>query len=103
MKPFSSRLTCQQSSITTFWYPASFIPLETIASAMDLIISSLTLQPNLFQLFQPIGGVSATPLSQAFATGEKAKRKIVAKKMENILAGKLVFMRASGTEIAVLP
>src|SRR5262245_22745459 len=38
---------------------------------MDLIISSLTLQPNLFQLFQPIGGVSATPLSQPRAAGTK--------------------------------
>src|SRR5947208_15797797 len=35
---------------------------------MDLIKSSLTLQPNLFQLFHPIGGVSATPLSHARAS-----------------------------------
>src|SRR5580658_2375340 len=35
------------------------MPLPAMASAMDLIRSSLTLQPNLFQLFQPIGGVSA--------------------------------------------
>src|SRR6266404_3238348 len=32
---------------------------------MDLIKSSLTLQANLFQLFHPIGGVNATPLSHA--------------------------------------
>src|SRR6266446_4470551 len=66
--PSPSRLTCQQSSITTYSYPASFIPLVTIPSAIDLIKSSLTLQPNLFQLFHPIGGVSATPLSQACAS-----------------------------------
>jgi hypothetical protein len=30
-----------------------------------LIKSSLTLQANLFQLFQPIGGVLARPLSRA--------------------------------------
>src|SRR5579863_833263 len=43
------------------------MPLLTIASAIDLIRSSLTLQPNLFQLFQPIGGVSASPPLGAFA------------------------------------
>src|ERR1019366_456387 len=41
------------------WYPASFIPDFTIASAICLIVSSLTLQANLFQLFHPIGGVAA--------------------------------------------
>src|SRR5262252_11032343 len=89
MKPFSSRLTCQQSSITTYWYPASFIPLETIASAMDLIISSLTLQPNLFQLFQPMGGVSATPLSHARACGTAQTMEKTAKKNANVIFQKL--------------
>src|SRR6202008_4920434 len=37
----------------------SFMPDFTSASAIPLIMSSLTLQPNLFQLFQPMGGVSA--------------------------------------------
>src|SRR5690349_6095293 len=60
--PVSSRFTCQQSSITMYWYPASFIPDETIASAAPFTRSSLTLQPNLFQVFHPIGGVSAKPL-----------------------------------------
>src|SRR5450432_2306728 len=36
-----------------------------MASAICLIRSSLTLQANLFQLFQPIGGVFARPLSSA--------------------------------------
>src|SRR5215471_5864269 len=40
-------------------YPASFIPDFTTASAMPLIMSSLTLQPNLFQEFHPMGGVRA--------------------------------------------
>src|SRR5262249_831505 len=35
------------------------MPDFTIASAIPRIISSLTLQPNLFQLFHPMGGVSA--------------------------------------------
>src|ERR1700691_30064 len=41
------------------------MPLETMASAACLIRSSLTLQANLFQLFQPMGGVRASPLSSA--------------------------------------
>src|SRR5690242_17414106 len=40
-------------------YPASFIPDFTTASAMPLIMSSLTLQPNLFHEFHPMGGVRA--------------------------------------------
>jgi hypothetical protein len=54
--PEESRLTCQQSSITTYLYPASRMPLVTSASAVSLISSSLTLQPKWFQLFHPIGG-----------------------------------------------
>src|SRR5580704_11735898 len=59
MLALASRLTCQQSSMLTYTYPASFIPDLTTASAMLLIMSSLTLQANLFHEFQPIGGVSA--------------------------------------------
>ena len=49
----------------TYMYPASFMPDFTTASAMPLIMSSLTLHANLFQVFQPMGGVSAR-----FADGE---------------------------------
>src|SRR5208283_2806210 len=66
MLPCASRLTCQQSSMLTYTYPASFIPDLTIASAMSLIMSSRTLQANLFHEFQPIGGVRAR-----FADGGK--------------------------------
>src|SRR5436190_10230595 len=38
------------------------MPLLTIASTMPRMSVSLTLQPKLFQLFQPMGGVSAKPL-----------------------------------------
>src|ERR1700676_440996 len=65
MLPLASRLTCQQSSMLTYTYPASFMPDFTTASAMPLIKSSLTLQANLFQEFHPMGGVSAR-----FAEGE---------------------------------
>src|SRR5579859_5229727 len=36
------------------------MPVVTTASAISRISLSLTLQPNLFQLFQPMGGVAAT-------------------------------------------
>src|SRR5580704_4462322 len=49
------------------------MPLEAMASATDLIKPSLTLQANLFQLFQPIGGVCAREFRSiwAFARGGK--------------------------------
>src|ERR1700683_1553774 len=65
MFPFESRLTCQQSSMLTYSYPASFMPDLTIASAMLRIISSLTLQANLFHEFQPMGGGRARVLDMA--------------------------------------
>src|ERR1700693_5393500 len=65
MLALASRLTCQQSSMLTSRYPASFMPDFTTASSMPLIKSSLTLQANLFQEFHPMGGVSAR-----FAEGE---------------------------------
>src|SRR5882672_1106020 len=39
------------------------MPEATIASAAPRIRCSFTLQPKRFQLFQPIGGVSARPLA----------------------------------------
>jgi hypothetical protein len=45
--------------------PASFIPDLTTASAMLLIMSSLTLQANLFHEFHPMGGVRARVLDIA--------------------------------------
>ena len=42
-------------------YPASRIPVLTIASAISRTIASVTCPWNLFQLFQPIGGVLARP------------------------------------------
>ena len=44
------------------------MPLLTIASAICRISVSLMLQPKVFQVFQPIGGVRATPLSSACAS-----------------------------------
>src|SRR3954468_24423933 len=61
MKPRASRSPCQQSSMLTYWYPAAFMPVETMASAVSRIICSFTLQPNLFQLFQPSAGVLERP------------------------------------------
>src|SRR6185437_13324758 len=74
MVPSLSRETCQQSSITMYSYPASRMPLATIASASLRMRSSLTLQANLFQLFQPIGGVLASPLSSALREGAQNRK-----------------------------
>src|SRR5271157_4557301 len=43
------------------------MPLDTMASAVSRMSRSETLQANLFQLFQPMGGVLARPLSRALA------------------------------------
>src|SRR5688500_18440031 len=45
------------------------MPLLTMASAICRTNASVTLQLNLFQLFQPIGGVRASPLFRAWAWG----------------------------------
>ena len=44
------------------------MPELTIASAVSRTICSFTLQANLFQLFQPIGGVSARPFGALLTT-----------------------------------
>src|ERR1700694_6052662 len=72
MLPLAPRLTCQQSSMLTYTYPASFMPDLTRASAMPLIMSSLTLQANLFHEFHPMGGVRAKALDVAlFSCAER--------------------------------
>src|SRR5690349_13154056 len=59
-RPAASRVdACQQSSMLTYSYPASLSPRAAIASAVCLMSSSLIVQLNWFQLFHPIGGVSA--------------------------------------------
>src|SRR5271165_2926184 len=52
------------------------MPVRTMESAACLIRSSLTLQANLFQLFQPMGGVRASPLSSASPSGAVMLSKI---------------------------
>src|SRR6185312_974810 len=61
--PLASRGPSHVSSILMYTYPASRMPLDTIASATPRTTSSETLPANLFQLFQPMGGVRASPLS----------------------------------------
>src|SRR4051812_37964730 len=48
------------------------MPDETMASAVARTVASLTLQANLFQLFHPIGGVSAMPFGASPARGGPA-------------------------------
>src|SRR6266446_6002460 len=49
------------------------MPLLTMASAADLTRSSVTLQAKRFQLFHPMGGVSARPFSRARAGGTQER------------------------------
>src|SRR3954471_23890243 len=48
------------------------MPDLTIASAMPRTSSSLTLHPNLFQVFHPIGGVRASPFEVSDCASETA-------------------------------
>src|SRR5271155_1049684 len=54
-------------------YPASFIPLDTMASAISFTVLASIFSANLFQLFQPMGGVRAN----CWATHTAAKSKLV--------------------------
>src|SRR5580765_4195298 len=77
----------------TYTYPASFIPDFTTASAMPLIRSSLTLQANLFQEFQPMGGVSARLAEgEGFSCANPEETKRAARRQE-ATTNKIVFMR----------
>src|SRR5262245_48023593 len=53
----------QQSSMLTYWYPASLRPDETKNCAVSLMSFSFTSQPKAFQLLKPMGGVGASPSS----------------------------------------
>jgi len=60
---------------------------------MLLIMSSLTLQPNLFHEFQPIGGVGARFADgEAFCCANRAEAKIKREMRQAAMIG-LVFMR----------
>src|SRR4051794_27260799 len=48
------------------------MPDVTIASAIPRTSSSLTLHPNLFQVFHPIGGVRASPFEVSDCASETA-------------------------------
>src|SRR4051812_31850155 len=74
--PFESRPLAQQSSTFTNTYPAAFKPLATIASAVCSTTASLIPHPNVFQSFQPMGGVRARLLvrANALSVGMKTAR-----------------------------
>src|SRR5687767_14979535 len=67
--PLASRVKAdQQSSMVRYLYPAAARPLLTRASAVcRTTVSLIPLHANLFQLFQPMGGVRARPSSRARA------------------------------------
>src|SRR5260370_9802489 len=98
MLPLASRLTCQQSSMLTYTYPASFMPDFTTPSAMPLIRSSLTLQANLFHEFQPMGGVSARfadteDVSCAARPGTKSEMTKIDRQKEDARTSRSVFIQ----------
>src|ERR1700735_69598 len=73
------------------------MPLETMASAWARTTVSLTsLQANLFQLFQPIGGVRATPLSKPRA-GAEANKPPPRTRHNKVKQVRVRFMEVSGT------
>src|SRR5262245_48802005 len=51
----------------TYSYPAAAMPDATIASAVSRINCSLISHRNVFQLFQPIGGVLTIPCGRVTA------------------------------------
>src|SRR5260221_12038021 len=63
------------------------MPDLTIASAIPRTSSALTLQPNLFQVFHPMGGVSARPLDTELSCASTAALSDNAKtiKINNLL------------------
>src|SRR5579864_8669790 len=64
-----------------------------MASAMPLIISSLTLHPNLFQEFHPMGGVRARFAETAVCScAEESETRKVAMR-QNARVKRLIFMR----------
>src|SRR4051794_26210293 len=64
--PVRLRPACQQSSRLTYWYPASAMPFCFIAVAVSWIRSWVIQgQPYGFHVLKPIGGVSASPLSES--------------------------------------
>src|SRR5882762_4098588 len=73
------------------------MPVLIIASAVSRINGSLTLHANLFQLFQPMGGVAAScgddaplevcaPAIVPFATATKARRTVLSAHREILIA-----------------
>src|ERR1043166_7425152 len=76
MLGYASLSIFRPSVVSTRSQSRARMPLVPIASAISLISFSLTLQANLFQLFQPIGGVLARPLSCACTLiQQQAKKK----------------------------
>src|SRR5512132_2107192 len=81
--PDVSRETCQQSSMTTYWYPASRMPLATMASAVSLMRASLTSHWKRFQLFHPIGGVRARSIQAVCEAGCASPATLVPHRIAN--------------------
>src|SRR5438477_12514373 len=71
------------------------MPLLTRASAADLTRSSVTLQPKRFQLFQPMGGVRARPLSRASENGAQRRNPKKSDSARRLIFFEKLFIRPS--------
>ncbi|WP_374194507.1 hypothetical protein [Amycolatopsis sp. MtRt-6] len=75
------------------------MPELTIASVICLINASLMLQPNVFQEFHPIGGVRATPFSNASA--DDVCSTVVIADISTPAANSVAARRGRGSRVAV--
>src|ERR1700678_3813891 len=75
------------------------MPLPAMASAAPRTSAAVTLQAKWFQLFQPIGGVAATPESTALPAKDAANRKLIRMKCFIFIVlsppGKVIRLRES--------
>ncbi|WP_370444708.1 hypothetical protein [Amycolatopsis sp. CA-128772] len=71
----------------------------TIVSAICLINASLMLQPNVFHEFHPIGGVRATPFSNASA--EDVCSTVVIADISTPAANSVAALRGRGSRVPV--
>jgi hypothetical protein len=76
------------------------MPELTIVSAICLINASLMLQPNVFHEFHPIGGVRATPFSNASAD-DVCSTAVIADSSSTPAANSVAALRGRGSRVAV--
>ncbi len=66
------------------------MPVAIMASAISLMSCSLTLHPNLFQLFHPIGGVCANALNTESGTSFLVPKYICAPAVSVLVSSRII-------------